>query len=144
MKKIVLLALVFTLAASMSVFAAPGSLPAGVESNTTGILTVTNPNHISISSFDRVHNISGYAANGVELSVYILSGGNWQLMHRNGEPVVCTVGASGMFVQPVSLNYGRNDLKIRASLNGQEQYTTRTITILSSNFLNLLKGFNLF
>lgn len=142
--KIILLTMVLMMVLSLSAFAAPGSLPVGVTGTTSGILTVTNPAAANISSFDKVHNISGYAADGVELSVYILSGGVYNLLYRNGYPVVCTVGASGMFVQPIPLSHGRNDILIRAELNGQVQYATRTITILSSNFLNLLKGFNLF
>ena len=125
-------------------FAAPETLAFDVTGNAGGLLTVTNPANAVISSYDKNHNISGYAANGANVSVYIASGGRYVLMKRNGSPVSCTVGASGMFVQPVYLNQGRSDILVRAELNGQVQYVKRTVNVLSSNFLNLLKGFNLY
>lgn len=123
---------------SLCAFAAPDSLPLDVISNASGILTVTNPASASISSYDRQHNISGYAAEGATVSIYAAYGDKYSVIKR------FTVGASGVFVQPVTLTRGRNDLVIRADVNGQVQYVKRTVNVLSINFFNLLKGFNLF
>ena len=147
MKKMLIItaiALVLSFVFSAMAFAAPETLPLDAAGNATGLLTVTNPANATISSYDKNHNISGYAANGASVSVYIASGGRYVIMKRNGSPISCTVGASGMFVQPVYLNQGRSDLLVRAELNGQVQYAKRTVNVLSSNFLNLLKGFNLY
>ena len=136
--KITALMLVIAFVMSISAFAAPSYLSLDVFGNSTGILTVTNPASATISSYDRLHNISGYAASGATVCVYSSYGGRYNLVKS------CTVGASGVFVQPVSLNKGRNDLIIRADINGQVQYVKRTVNVLSINFFNLLKGFNLY
>ena len=81
---------------------------------------------------------------GLFISLYYKTGNGYSLLYRNGAPISFTVGASGMFVQPVSLGYGKNSLVIRAELNGQVQYVLRTVTVLSSNILNLINGFSLF
>lgn len=125
-------------------FAAPETLPADCSGNSTRLLTVTNPASSVISSYDKQHNISGYAANGAEVSVYILSNGRYSLMKRNGAAISCKVGASGMFVQPVTLSQGKSELLVRAELNGNVQYIKRSVNVLSLNFFNLLKGFNIF
>lgn len=143
--KIALLMAVMLLFCCVSVFAAPASLaPSDAVSTAGGILTITNPSAEGISSYDKTHNISGYAASGVELSIYSLSNGVYLPLMKGDEPVVFTVGASGMFINPVTLSYGKNDLLIRAEIGGKVQYEQRTITVLSFNLFNLFKGFNLF
>ncbi len=144
MKKIMAVILALIIFACSYAFAAPETLPADCASNATWLLTVTNPASAVISSYDKQHNISGYAANGAEVSVYLLSNGRYSLIKRNGSPVSCKVGASGMFVQPVALSQGRSELIIRAELNGNVQYVKRSVNVLSLNFFNLLKGFNIF
>ncbi len=146
MKKITLIFLVLILLIfSVNVMAAPASLtPTDAISTTSGILTVTNPSAEGISSYDKTHNISGYAASGVNVSIYNLKGGVYQQFVKDGEPVSFTVGASGMFIKPVTLGYGKNDILIRAEADGKVQYAQRTVTVLSFNLFNLFKGFNLF
>ena len=146
MKKIVSIFLaVIILVFSVNVMAAPVSLaPADAVSTTSGILTVTNPSAEEISSYDKTHNISGYAASGVNVSINNLKGGVYQQFVKDGEYVSFTVGASGMFIKPVTLGYGKNELLIRAEVDGKVQYVKRTITVLSFNLFNLFKGFNLF
>ncbi len=136
--KVTALTLVIVVVMSLCAFAAPDSLPLEVYGNANGILTVTNPASASISSYDRQHNISGYAAEGATVSIYAAYGDKYSAIKR------FTVGASGVFVQPVTLTRGRNDLLIRADINGQVQYVKRTVNVLSINFFNLLKGFNLY
>lgn len=136
--KVMALVLIMSFAVSFCAFAAPDSLPLEVYGNASGILTVTNPASASISSYDRQHNISGYAASGATVSIYSAYGDKYSVIKR------FTVGASGVFVQPVTLTRGRNDLLIRADINGQIQYVKRTVNVLSINFFNLLKGFNLY
>lgn len=143
--KIALLLVVMMFICSANVFAAPASLaPSDAVSTTGGILTITNPSSESISSYDKTHNISGYAASGAELSIYTLNNGVYQILVKDNEPVVFTIGASGMFINPVNLGYGKNDLLIRAEINGKVQYEQKSITVLSFNLFNLFKGFNLF
>ena len=125
-------------------FAAPETLPSDCSGNATWLLTVTNPVSSTMSSYDKQHNISGYSVNGAEVSVYILSNGRYSLMKRNGAAVSCKVGASGMFVQPIALSQGKSEILVRAELNGNVQYVRRVINVLSLNFFNLLKGFNIF
>ena len=144
LKRISCLTMVLMLLFSFAVFAAPQTLPNEISSTTWGILTVTNPSETFLTSYDKVHNISGYASNGVNISLYYKTGNGYSLLYRNGAPISFTVGASGMFVQPVSLGYGKNSLVIRAELNGQVQYVLITVTVLSSNILNLINGFSLF
>lgn len=144
-RKIAFLTVLILLISCVSVFAAPASLsPSSVNSTAWGILTVTNPSTTSISSYDKSHNISGYATSGAEVSIYYLNNGTYYPLYKDGAPIVFYSGASGMFISPVNLLYGRNDLLIRAELNGNVQYATRTITVLSPNLLNLFRGFKLF
>lgn len=144
-KKIALLLAVILSVSCVFAFAAPDSiLPSDAVSTAGGILTVTNPASEEISSYDKTHNISGYAASGVELSIYYLNSGIYYPLYKDGAPIVFNVGASGMFIKPINLSYGKNDLLIRAELNGQVQYAKKSITVLSFNLFNLFKGFNLF
>ena len=145
MKKIAILLVIMLFVCSANVFAAPLTInPDDAVSTASNILTITSPSATGISSYDKTHNISGYAASGVELSVYNLSGGAYQLMKKDDAYLTSTVGASGMFINPVSLSYGKNELLIRAEINGLVQYEKRTVTVLSFNLFNLFKGFNLF
>lgn len=144
-RKVALLTLIVFLICCVNVFAAPQSIsPANAVSTTSGILTITNPSTESISSYNKSHNISGYAASGAELSIYYLNNGTYYPLYKDGRAIVSTVGASGMFINPVNLSYGENNLLIRAELNGKVQYAKRTITVLTFNLFNLFKGFNLF
>lgn len=135
--KIAVLMLVISMFMSVCVFASPDVLPLDATGNAGGILTVTNPASASISSYDKQHNISGYAAAGATVTIYSAMSGRYCATRR------ITVGASGVFVQPVTLQRGRNDLLIRADINGNVQYVKRTVNVLSMNFFNLLKGFSL-
>lgn len=144
-RKIFLVTLLILIFSCVSVFAAPATLSsADVKSTAGGILTVTNPSTTSISSYDKSHNISGYAARGAEVSIYTLKDGVYNLLYKDDAPVSFISGASGMFISPISLQYGRNDLIVRAELNGNVQYAAKTITVLSPNLLNLFRGFKLF
>ena len=146
MRKVISLVLLFMLVFSgISVFAAPETInPADSVSTASGILTVTNPSTQSISSYDKSHNISGYAAANAQISIYSLNNGVYSLLHKNGASVSFICGASGMFISPISLQYGRNDILIRAEIGGKVQYAAKTITVLSPNLLNLFRGFKLF
>lgn len=144
-RKIALIALIVLVFSCMSVFAAPATLqPEDIVSTTSGILTITNPSTASLSSYGKSHKISGYAASGAEVSIYTLSNGVYSLLYKDESPLSFISGASGMFISPVTLQYGKNDLIIRAELNGKVQYAAKTITVLSPNLLNLFKGFKLF
>ena len=144
-RKIALLLVVMLSFCCVFSFAAPASiLPDNAVSTSSDLLTVTNPTSEAISSYDKTHNISGYAASGVELSIYYLNNGTYYPLYKDGAPIVFSVGASGMFIKPVSLSNGKNDLLVRAELNGKVQYTKKTINVLSFNLFNLFKGFNLF
>lgn len=142
-RKILLVTLFILVFSCVSVFAAPATLsPDAVKSTTSGILTVTNPSTASISTYDKSQNISGYAASGAEVSIYMLKDGVYNLLYNDDAPV----GASGMFISPITLQYGKNDIIVRAELNGNVQYASKTINVLrlSPNLLNLFKGFKLF
>ena len=65
MKRILLITaivLVLSMAFSAVSFAAPETLALDVAGNASGLLTVTNPANAVLSSYDKNHNISGYAA----------------------------------------------------------------------------------
>ena len=144
-KRIVSLVLLLLIFSTVCVFAAPATLlPKDAVSSTTGILTVTNPASSSISSYDRSHKISGYAATGAEISIYSLNNGMYNILYKDESPVSFISGASGMFISPVTLGYGKNDILVRAEINGQVQYAAKTITVLSPNLFNLFRGFKLF
>ena len=144
-KRLVSLVLLLLIISTVCVFAAPATLlPKDAVSNATGILTVTNPASSSISSYDRSHKISGYAATGAEISIYSLNNGMYNILYKDESPVSFISGASGMFISPVTLGYGKNDILVRAEINGQVQYAAKTITVLSPNLFNLFRGFKLF
>lgn len=144
-KRIISIVLFLLIFSSVCVFAAPLTLlPKDAVSNTSGILTVTNPSSSSISSYDRSHKISGYAASGAEISIYSLNNGTYNILYKDENPVSFISGASGMFISPVTLQYGKNDILVRAEINGQVQYAAKTITVLSPNLFNLFRGFKLF
>ncbi|MBU5450950.1 hypothetical protein [Acetivibrio sp. MSJd-27] len=140
LKKISMLMAVIFVVFSLTAFAAPYSTYGGSYGG--GLVTVTNPASSTISSYDAVHNISGYAVAGATLTLYRFDGNGYNMMYANGAPVSWTVGSSGMFVKPVALYRGQNHLILRADYGESSQQYRFTITVLSSNLLDLINSFN--
>ena len=140
LKKISMLMAVVFAVFSMTAFAAPYSTYGGSYGG--GLVTVTNPATSTLSSYDAVHNISGYAVPGATLTLYRFNGSGYTMMYTNGAPVSWTVGSSGMFVKPIVLYRGQNHLILRADYGESSQQYRFTITVLSSNLLNLINSFN--
>ncbi len=140
LKKVTALFLILLAVFSMTVFAAPSNIYGG--SYGSGLVKVTNPSASTISSYDSVHNISGYAVPGATLTLYRFDGNGYSMMSVNDTPVSWTVGSSGMFVKPIALQRGQNHLILRADYGESSQQYQFTITILSSNLLDLIRSFS--
>ncbi len=140
LKKISLFMVVILAVVSVAAFAAPESIYGGAYGN--GLVTVTHPGTSTISSYDSVHNISGYAVAGATLTLYRLGSDGYRVVRVNNEPMSWTVGSSGMFVKPVALQRGQNHMILRAELGESSQQYPFTITVLSSNLLHLIHSFS--
>lgn len=130
----------------MPVSAAPKTLPADTANLSNTVITITNPNAQTASTSDGYYTITGYGAQGVEVSFYELSTfGGYQLLTQNGQPLSRTIGASRLFAQRIPLWGGRNVVLVVAEQNGQiVQINTLQITKIVQNNTNRFLGFSLF
>ena len=136
-RKVLCLVCVLLLVFSASVFAAPSSISSG-DYGSAGYITITNPDKNYSTTYNKTVTISGYAASGSTVYVYVFDGASYKPYYRNGATVACTVGASGMFAIPVNLNSGRNRFLLRAESGGNYQNTTFEVNLLSSSMFNLI------
>lgn len=130
----------------MPVSAAPKTLPADTSNLSNTVITITNPNAQTASTSDGYYTITGYGAQGVEVSFYELSTfGGYQLLTQNGQPLSRTIGASRLFAQRIPLWGGRNVVLVVAEQNGRiVQINTLQITKIVQNNTNRFLGFSLF
>jgi hypothetical protein len=139
--------LIFSLAFSGS--AAPDYINGNDASTSYSLITITNPDKVYSSTYNKAYTISGFANSGATVYVYIGDGVNYRPYYENGGQLSTTAGASGLFVINVNLSNGRNNFLLRAENGGEFQNTKFQVNLLSSSMLNLidsLKGFkfNLF
>ncbi len=139
MKKLtaLLLILVMVFAFSSVAMAAPYYVSGDDTGNAWDLLTITNPEYTSVTVFDPVYVISGYAAQWSTVNIYRMNDmGSYELM-----PCEMYVGGSGIFFQQVNLRGGKNMLVVRVDMpDGRYQQVRCDVTLLGQSFLDYIKN----
>ncbi len=127
-KLLVLLTLIFTFVASLTVSADPGMVG-------NSVIKIKKPETYTSTTSQKEYYISGVTQSGVAVSVYRYNPftDRFHLLYVDGKAAVQTAGASGLVAQKVYLTDGNNRIRIRTdSPDG-------TITLLEVNItLNVL------
>ena len=135
--KVLCLVAILICMVTMSSFAAPSSISSG-DYGSVGYITVTNPDKNYSTTYSKSVTVSGYAASGSTVYVYVLSGDAYKPYYQNGSALSVSVGASGMFAIPVNLSAGKNQFLLRAESGGTYQNTTFEVNLLSSSMFSLI------
>lgn len=122
---------------SVSSFAAPSSISVG-DYGTSGYITVTNPDKVYSTTYNKSFTVSGYANAGSSVWVYVFDGESYKPYYQNGAAVTSSVGASGLFAIPVTLSSGKNLFLLHVESGDSYQNTTFEVNLLSSSMFNLI------
>ncbi len=157
MKKIyiTLLAVMILLLSHVSVFAAPETLDAGVAGNSSGLVVVTKPQNQKDSTFNQAYIISGYGKEGTTVTLYCFdpAEGNYKKFYnettyvdeRGATQKVRTasevkIGASGLFMNTISLGQGENVILVRAENGEHIQLMKLSVTKYNYNIIDIIKS----
>ena len=124
-----------------AVFAAPEYIGSGAAGNTSGLITITNPNAQKIHTLEKTYYVAGYGISDVRVYFYSFNGSSYQMMRSYGAPVSLTIGASGLFMKKVTLKDGKNNLLIRAEdYHGRVQHAYHEITLVDQGIRDYVNG----
>ena len=142
MKKVlysVLAVVVMLMMMTSAGFAAPEYTGLHEQNSSEGLIKITNPDKIYSTTYSKSCSISGFAQSGAKIYVYYFdsSSGNYKLHYENGNPLMTTAGASGMFVIPLKLSAGSNNIIIRAEKDDEFQNMSLHINVLSASMFSI-------
>lgn len=134
------------LSLSFTTFAAPDTIGTYDQGTTTGLIVVSNPPSVPYSTtYEKNYILSGWGQEGVNICLYLYSPAEnvYKKLIINGNSVEWQIGASGLFMQPVTLSKGENKIAIRAEDGyGNSQVIQMDINLLSQSLLDkLLRAF---
>ncbi|MBR5154950.1 MAG: hypothetical protein IKW62_00495 [Clostridia bacterium] len=157
MRKVVfaVLLMVSVLLGQFSVFASPDTIAPDSTGNSNGLVVVTNPKNQKDSTFNATYIISGYGKEGTVVTLYNYSSNdgvykkifnNTQYVDANGvlqnaqTAAEVKIGASGLFMNTITLNQGGNDILIRAENSDRVQFMKLFLTKYSYNLFDIIKS----
>ncbi len=147
MKKLASLVLTILLVMlfSVSCLAAPSVVEAGAQSTADGLITVKKPENSVSSTTKQKYTISAVCVPGTEVALYGYdkTTGKFNLKKNSlGNPLVTTVGSSGIYLQEIDLATETNYIMVRAQYGeGYYQNVRLDITLLNQSLLDSIKGF---
>ncbi len=126
--------------------AAPETIGEYDSSGVSGIITVTNPDKLYSTTYSKACSVSGFAEPGAKIYVYSMDSvsGNYKLCIENDSVLSVTAGASGMFVIPLKLSSGSNNIIIRAEKDGNFQNVELHINVLSASLFSIKSSLKAF
>ncbi|MDO4744216.1 MAG: hypothetical protein Q4A86_02405 [Clostridia bacterium] len=152
---IAILMLAILLTSQLCVLAAPDTIAADAAGNSNGLVVVTKPKNQKDSTFDSAYIISGYGKEGTTVTLYAYSsdegvykkilnetqyidaGGAVQTAQTAAE---VKIGASGLFMNTISLSQGANDILVRAENEDKVQLMKLSLTKYSYNLFDIIKS----
>lgn len=142
MKKIIIFIMslcICLFALPFNTLAAPDAIGIYEGVGSSGMITVTNPAKKYSTTYSKTYSISGFAAAGSNVYVYIYDAASavYRPYISNGYFVSSAVGASGIFVIPVTLSSGKNTFLVRCEKDGIYQNTVFDINVLSASMFNI-------
>ncbi len=139
----------------ISVFAAPDTISADSAGNSNSLVVVTKPKNQKDSTFGASYIISGYGKEGTVVTLYNYSAdeGIYKKMFNTTQYVDAsgaisdtqtaaevTIGASGLFMNTITLNQGANDILVRAENEDKIQLMKLSLTKYSYNLFDIIKS----
>lgn len=123
----------------ISANAAPNAIGIYDGTGSVGMLTITNPAKKYSTTYSKSYSISGFATAGSNVYVYIYNpvSSLYEPYVKNNMFVSSAVGASGIFIIPVSLSGGKNSFLVRCEKDGIYQNTVFDINVLSASMFNI-------
>jgi uncharacterized protein YxeA len=152
---IAILMLAVLLTSQLCVWAAPDTITADAVGNSNSLVAVTKPKNQKDSTFDSAYIISGYGKEGTTVTLYAYSSDEDvykkilnETQYIDAEGAIKTaqtaaevkVGASGLFMNTISLNQGANDILVRAENEDKIQLMKLSITKYSYNLFDIIKS----
>ncbi len=149
MKRIFVMCVIFIMCFAMMTslcYAAPETIGTYEGTGVSGIITVTNPDKVYSTTYSKSCSVSGFAEAGAKIYIYCYDAqaGSYKLCYENGVPLSVTAGASGMFVIPLKLSSGSNNLIIRAEKDDSFQHVSIHINVLSASLFSIRAGLKAF
>ena len=139
----------------ISVFASPDTITSDSIGNSNALVVITKPKNQRDSTFDGAYIISGYGKEGTIVSLYGYNAeaglykkiyNEIQYIDANGTlqttrtPSEVKIGASGLFMNTVSLNQGLNNILVRAENGDKVQLMKLSLTKYSYNLFDIIKS----
>ncbi len=139
----------------LSVFASPDTISPDSTGNSNSLVVVTKPKNQKDSTFNAAYIISGYGKEGTVVTLYSYSSndgvykkifnttqyvdasGNLQNTQTAAE---VKIGATGLFMNTISLNQGGNDILVRAENADKVQLMKLSLTKYSYNLFDIIKS----
>lgn len=142
---IIVFIMCFLMMTSLS-FAAPETIGMYESMGVNGVITVTNPDKSYSTTYSKSCTLSGFAQAGANIYIYYYDNQAdvYKLYYENGLPLSVTAGASGMFVIPLKLSSGSNNLIIRAEKDNNFQHVSIHINVLSASLFSIKSGLKAF
>ncbi len=152
---IAILMLAVLLVGQLSAFAAPDTIAVDTVGNSNDLIVVTKPKNQKDSTFDSSYIVSGYGKEDTTVGFYLYSADDnvykrilteIQYIDTDGSvqkskiPVEVKIGASGLFINTISLSHGINDILIRAEKGENVQLMKLSITKYSYNLFDIIKS----
>ncbi len=149
MKRIFVLSVAFIMCFAMMTSlcsAAPETVGMYDSSGVSGLITVTNPDKVYSTTYSKSCSVSGFAEAGAKIYIYYFDtqANSYKLYYENGLPLSVTAGASGMFVIPLKLSSGSNNLVIRAEKDNSFQNVAMHINVLSASLFSIKSSLKAF
>ena len=128
---------------SLSVLAAPASLPATVTSSNNNLVVITNPPSFTSTTQKGVV-FCGYGEPGTVITFYEYDSvtATYKPVMSNNAPITVKVNASGVFWKKIDFNGGYHKVIIYAEKNGQQQAVRREINVLSVGSVDIFKEYS--
>lgn len=157
MKKIYL-SLIFVLLClciPIGAFAAPDTVAVDAAGDSYDLIVVTNPQNQKDSTFNASYIISGYGKESTSVTLYRYDAAaniykkiynETQYVDANGArqtaytEATVTVGASGQFMNSLTLVQGANDILVRAENGGKTQLLKLSVTKYNYNLIDIIKS----
>ena len=139
----------------IGVFATPDTIAPDTVGNSNSLVVVTKPQNQKDSTFNASYIISGYGKEGTVVTLYNYSAndGVYKKMFNNTQYVDASgaiqdtqtaaevkIGASGLFINTITLNQGANDILVRAENADRVQLMKLSLTKYSYNLFDIIKS----
>lgn len=109
------------------------------------LMTIKNPETAIYTTSTKTFVLSAVAIPGAIITVYNLNPYTnlYEKIYVDGTPLESTVGASGLWVQQVTLAEGMNNLMVYATNGFDDQANRLEINLLSDGIIDKIKSFTI-